>query len=149
LVSDEAAASGIQSLSIQDKQISAFTKGIPNYYGAKGGPFNEPDYYGYNDSEVIPQLTFDEGHYPEKAKLVTVSIQFSSSATENSKVMFLCYGTDAHGNGLKTAFSTGTLFVTPEYSLGGIVAFAACFCGYIIFKKRDSFSNLKKTINTN
>jgi hypothetical protein len=49
--------------------------------------------------------------------------------------MFLCYGTDAKGNVLKTAFSNGTLIVVPEY-MWGIVAFGACFGAFFLFKKR-------------
>jgi hypothetical protein len=122
LVSDEAKPGGIKSLSIQSEPILGYTKGAPCYYGSKGGPFSEPDYYGYNDSYTIPKLTYNEGHFPENAKNITINMQFSSVANANSKVMFPCYGTDAKGNVLKTAFSNGTLLVLPEYAFGGASA---------------------------
>ena len=140
LVSDEAAAGGIQSLTIDGVTISGYTEGTPSYYGANGGPFKELDYYGYNDQYVISALTYEQGHYPSSAKEVTVHLQFSSSASGNSKVMFLCYGTDANGNSLKTAFSNGTLIALPEYALGGLVAFGACFVAFFAFKKHRGFS---------
>ena len=136
LVSVEAASGGIQSLSINGAPVAGFTKGTPSYYGANGGPFNEPDYYGYNDSYSIPQLSYSQVHYPDNAQNITINLQFSSSATINSKVMFLCYGTDAKGQALKTAFSNGTLMVVPEYALGGLVAFGACFFAFAVFRKR-------------
>ena len=61
LVSEDAAAGGLQALSIEGTPISTFTMGQPSYYGANGGPFAEPDYYGYNDQYVIPSLTYSEG----------------------------------------------------------------------------------------
>ena len=136
LVSDEAASGGIQSLSINNVPVSGFTKGTPSYYGANGGPFSETDYYGYNDNYSIPQLSYSQGHYPDTAQNITVNLQFSSLATVASKVMFLCYGTDAKGQALKTAFSNGILMVVPEYALGGLVGLGACFVAFAIFKKR-------------
>ncbi|MCL5949961.1 MAG: hypothetical protein M1490_05735 [Candidatus Bathyarchaeota archaeon] len=144
LVSNEAAAGGIQSLTINETSVSGYTKEAPSYYGANGGPFKEPDYYGYNDHYVIPQISYNQGHYPDNAENITINLQFSSLATENSKVMFLCYGTDAKGHALKTAFSNGTLIVVPEYALGGLVAFGACFFAFIVFNKRYSFSVKKR-----
>ena len=145
LVSGEAATGGIQSLSINGVPVSGYTKGTPSYYGANGGPFSEPDYYGYNDRYVIPHLSYNQGHYPDNAQNITINLQFSSSATVNSKVMFLCYGTDAKGHALKTAFSNGTLMAVPEYALGGLVAFGACFFAFIAFRKhyRSSFQKIK------
>jgi hypothetical protein len=142
LVSDEAAAGGIKSLSINGTSISGYTKGAPVYYGANGGPFCQPDYYGYNDRYVIRTLSYSVGHYPDSAENITVNLQFNSSATVNSKVMFLCYGTDAKGASLKTAFSNGTLIVLPEYSFGGLVAFGACFFAFLAFKKKRYSSTL-------
>ncbi len=134
LVSNEAENGGLASLSIEGTLITTFTHGAPAYYGPNGGPFSEPDYYGYNDQYVIPTLTYSEGHWPESAKEVTVTVSFSSDATANSKVMFLCYGTDAKGQELKTAFSNGTLFVLPEYPLP-FLAVGGFFGAYAVFKK--------------
>lgn len=134
LVSNEAAAGGLATLQIEGTTISTFTTGYPTYYGTSGGPFTEPDYYGYNDQYTIPTLTYSEGHWPDNFKDVTVTITFSSSATANSKVMFLCYGTDANGKGLKTPFSGGTLFVVPEFPVP-LVAVGASFAALAVYKK--------------
>lgn len=135
LVSDEAAAGGIQSLKVDGVPIFGFTRGVPDYYDANGGPLSQPDYYGYNDSYVIPQITYSQGHYPDNAKDVTVSLQFSRSATSESKVMFLCYGITAQCKPLETSFSDSTLFVTPEYAVSGLFAFGACFGAFVFYKK--------------
>ena len=142
-VSDEAAAGGVQSITIEGTPITGYTHGTPAYYGASGGPFSEPDYYGYNDDYVIPQLTYSEGHHPENAKDIAITVQFSDSATPNSKVMFLCYGINAQGQGLKTAFSNATLIMpTPEYGLGSLMAFAVCISAFIAFKKSKTMKTV-------
>jgi hypothetical protein len=141
-VSDEAAAGGVQSITIESTPISDYTQGVPQYYGANGGPFSESDYYGYNDNFVIPQLTYSEAHHPENAKNIAITIQFSSTATPNSKVMFLCYGINAQGQGLKTAFSNGSLIIpTPEYGLGSLVAFTVCISAFLVVKKSGALSH--------
>jgi hypothetical protein len=133
-VSDDAATGGLESLWIESTQITTFTEGPPTYYGASGDPFQEPDYYGYNDQYIIPTLTYEEGHWPDNAKELTVTLTFSQTATTSSKVLFLCYGTTATGKGLKTAFSNGTLFVVPEFPIP-LVAIGASFAAYAVFKK--------------
>jgi len=52
-VNDAAQAGGLSSLSINGDPITTFTPGSPSYYGASGGPFSEPDFYGYNDQYTI------------------------------------------------------------------------------------------------
>jgi len=52
-VNDAAQAGGLSSLSINGDPITTFTPGAPSYYGASGGPFSEPDFYGYNDQYTI------------------------------------------------------------------------------------------------
>lgn len=42
-----------------------------------------------------------------------------------------------------TAGGTGGFFVVPEYALGGLLALAACFMGFIAFKKRSSIPSFK------
>jgi hypothetical protein len=37
----------------------------------------------------------------------------------------------------------GGVFVVPEYALGGLLALAACFMGFIAFKKRSSIPSFK------
>ena len=37
----------------------------------------------------------------------------------------------------------GGFFVVPEYALGGLAALGACFVGFVVFKKRSSFSHFK------
>ena len=49
-------------------------------------------------------------------------------------------GTDALLNDIVT---TGGFFVVPEYALGGLAALAACFVGFVAFKKRDSILSFK------
>ena len=68
LASNEAAAGGLKSLSIEGTPITGFTAGKPPYYVANGGPFQEPDYYGYNDAYLISQLTYNEAHHPDHWK---------------------------------------------------------------------------------
>jgi len=119
-ISNEAATGGLSSLKINGESISVWTPGLcPNWpvgpeEGGVGGPFSEPDYYGYNDTYVVPGgLTLDSGTR-EHPKILTVEVSFSPSATEASKVAFLSYGTDAKGNPAKTPFSGGTTFVVHE-----------------------------------
>ena len=138
-ISTEAKAGGLSALSIEGVQIATFTQGVTSYYGAQGGPFSEPDYYGYNDQYVIPQLTYQQIHFPNTWYQITVTVNFASSATENSKVMFLCYGTDSAGKSAKTPFSQGTLFVVPEY-ITPIMGISSCFAAYAVFRKRKFFT---------
>jgi hypothetical protein len=37
----------------------------PSYY-PPGGVFSEIDYYGYNDTYIIPELTYSQTHYPDR-----------------------------------------------------------------------------------
>ncbi len=134
LISDAAQAGGLESLSIEGTPITTYTPGEPGYYGASGGPFAEPDYYGFNDQYVIPQLTASEAKWPDNAKDVSVTVTFAAGAGSDSKVMFLCYGTNANGHSMKTAFSEGTMFVVPEYT-APIVGIGACFAAFVAFKK--------------
>jgi len=50
--------------------------------------------------------------------------------------MFLCYGFDVSGDGVKTPFNEGTMFVIPELlsTLMGMGAFGAAF-GLYWFRK--------------
>ncbi len=143
VISDQAQAGGLSSLAINGVPITTFTAGIPAYYGANGGPFSEPDYYGYNDQYVIPQLTYQQTHFPDQWYQITVTVDFASTATEKAKVMFLCYGIDSHGNPAKAPFSQVTLFVLPEY-VTPILGVAACFGAYIVFQKGKEFAKKRK-----
>jgi len=138
LASNEAALGGLKSLYIEGKPIIGFQKGEPQYYTANGGPFKEHDYYGYNDTYVIPQLTYDEAHHPEHWKQITVTVEFQPTATTNSKIMFLCYGTDAQGNSVETPFSGGTMFVISDLAstLIGLTAFSGAYITYTLRKHR-------------
>jgi hypothetical protein len=50
-------------------------------------------------------------------------------------------------NGITAATSgSGNLLVVPEYLLGGLAALAACFVGFVAFKKRSSVKILKSKI---
>jgi len=116
--------------------LTSYTPTIPSYYGANGGVFAEPDYYGYNDQYVIPSLTYSQVHYPDYYYPLQVTVNFSPEATTDSKVMFLCYGLDSKGDPAKTPFSGGTLIVaTPEYSYAAI-PIIMCLAAYAIYMKK-------------
>jgi hypothetical protein len=119
----------ISLLKIEDQVINTFTPGKPAYYGPNGGVFAEPDYYGYNDAYTIRQLTEAQAKWPDNHYTVTVTVEFGPHATQNSKVMFLCYGTDSADKPTETAFSKGTMFVVPEYIVP-IMGIGACFAAY-------------------
>jgi hypothetical protein len=138
LASDEAAEGGLKSLSIEGVPIKGFQTGKPPYYIADGGPFKEPDYYGYNDTYVISELTFDEVHHPDHWVQITVTVEFQSTATTNSKIMFLCYGIDAKGKPAETPFSGGTMFVIPDLAstLVGLTAFGGAYGLYYLRKRK-------------
>lgn len=119
--------------------LTSYTQGPPAYYGASGGVFQEPDFYGYNDQYVIPSLSYNEIHWPDHYYPLQVTVTFAPEATQDSKVMFLCYGTDAAGWPAKTPFSGGTLIVpVPEfiYVPFSIIACAAAYSIYI--KKKQN-----------
>jgi len=143
-VNTDAHDAGLQSLTIDGTPITVFNEGSPIYYGANGGPFAETDYYGYSDEYVIPTLSYAEGHHPDNAKEVSVTINFNS-AYPNSKVMILCYGLDAQDKGMKTAFSNGTLFQLPEYELGALASFGACAAAAILYGKRGQIRLARKS----
>lgn len=137
LASDEAASGGLQALSIEGIPIIGFQPGKPAYYQKSGGPFQETDYYGYNDTYTIPQLTFEEANHPDHWKLVTVTIQFSSSATVDSRIAFVCHGTDNNGLAAETPFTEQTLFVIPEFSsiILGLTAMVSAYGIYYMRKR--------------
>jgi hypothetical protein len=143
-INTDAHDGGLQSLTIGGTPITDFTHGSPGYYGANGGPFSENDYWGYNDEYGIPTLSYAEGHYPDDAKEVSVTINFNS-AYPNSKVMILCYGLNAQDKNLKTAFSNGTLFQLPEYALGALASFGACAAAAILYGKRGQIRLTRKS----
>jgi hypothetical protein len=134
LISNESQAGGLKSLSINNVPITTFNQGRPAYYTANGGPFQEPDYYGYSDQYVIPQLTYEQISYPKQWYQINATIEFASNATTQSKVMFLIYGTDAKGKPAETPFSGGTMFVVPEYTLP-LLNISACLIAYATYKK--------------
>jgi len=143
LISDEAQAGGLDSLTVNDgaraRAISSWTEGEPDYYNAAGGPFSEADYYGYHELPLA-EMGYDEVHWNDKpGRAVTVNIQFSSGATEASKVAFLCYGIDAKGQPVKTAFSMQTVFVVPELAtIAGLVSMFSAFGVYSIVKQKKT-----------
>jgi hypothetical protein len=139
LASEEAATGGLESLTVNGTPIIGFQSEKPPYYSAKGGPFQESDYYGYNDTFVIPQLTYAEAHYPEHWVQITVTVEFNLTATTNSKIMFLCHGTDAEEKSAETPFSGGTMFVIPdlESTLMGITAFGGAYGLYYLRKRKN------------
>jgi hypothetical protein len=133
LISDEAHDGGLESLSIEGTSITSFTEGKPSYYVPNGGPFQEDDYYGYNDAYVIGTLTKEQAEWPDKYFPVRVTVTFSETATEASKVAFLCYGINSAGNPVYTAFSEMTMFVIPEPMT--IVSIAAMFVAFGTLKR--------------
>lgn len=138
LASEEAANGGLKFLSIEGMPITGFQQGEPSYYWAQGGPFKEPDYYGYNDTYEIQQLTYDQVNYPNNWIQITVTVEFEPTATANSKIMFLCYGTDAKGKPAKTPFSGATMFVIPDLAstLTGLTAFGGAYGLYCLRKRK-------------
>ncbi len=144
LVSDEAQAGGLASLSIEGTPIIGYTEGQPAYYGANGGPFAEPDYYGYNDTYTIPELTYAQVHYPDNSYELSITVVFSSTATLASKVEILCYGTNGvgalHPTEWKTPFSGGTTFVIPYIAstAAAVAAVAGAFGLYKIKRKKSA-----------
>jgi hypothetical protein len=121
-------------------RLTSYTTGKPSYYGANGGVFKESDYYGYSDAYSIASLTYDQVHQSKSSYPLQVTVTFSAGATQNSKVMFLCYGTDAKGDSAETPFSGGTLIVAaPEFSVAP-VALLACFGAYAVYKRKNEKS---------
>jgi hypothetical protein len=137
LISDAAHDGQLTALSINGMPLTAFTEGDPAYYGANGGPFSEPDYYGYNDQYTITQLTYQQVHHPTNWYQLPVTVTFAENATMDAKVMFLLYGTDAKGLPVKTPFSEATLFVLPEY-VNPILALAAFAAAYLVYRKKST-----------
>lgn len=140
-ISDEALKTATVTIGVNTASpltLTSYKTGQPSYYGANGGVFAESDYYGYNDAYTIASLSYSQIHHPEYYYTLQVTVTFSSEATVNSKVMFLCFGTDAKGEDAKTPFSGGTLVVAmPEYAVAP-VAVLACFGAYAIYKKKNS-----------
>lgn len=140
-ISDEALSTATVTIGTNTTSpltLTTYKAEKPGYYGASGGVFAEPDYYGYNDQYVIPSLTYSQIHHPEHYYSLQVTVTFAPGATQNSKVMFLCHGTDSKGQEAKTPFSEGTLIVpTPEYAFAPI-PIIVCFAAYGIYLKRKS-----------
>jgi hypothetical protein len=108
----------------------------PPQYLPPGGLFSESDYYGYNDAYTIPELSYVQIHHPDSAYPLQVTVTFASGATQDSKVMFLCYGIDAKGDPAKTPFSGGTLFVLPEFELvAPVMVIGLCLVGFGVYRR--------------
>jgi hypothetical protein len=109
-------------------------------YGTSGGPFQLADYYGYNRDYTIPTLTQAEAdkNNPSPGFPIQAEITFSPTADINSKVFFLVYGTTNSGDYVKAPFSGGTLFVLPEYALGGLMGIAACIGAFAVYNVRKN-----------
>ncbi len=133
-ISDEAQSGGLRLVQVNGVTLNNYTASVPTYYNAQGGPFSEPDYYGYNDQYIIPELTYEQSHFPTNWYQITVTVQFAPDATQNSKVVFLCYGTDHKGLPAKTPFSGGTLFMAPEYTVPAL-SIVACLAAFSVVKK--------------
>jgi hypothetical protein len=140
-ISDEALSTAtvtIGSNTATPYTVTSYNAGQPSYYGASGGVFAEPDYYGYNDQYFIPSLTYTQIHHPGYYYPLQVTVTFSSSATQNSKVMFLCYGLDSKGDPAKTPFSEGTMIMpTPEFVYAPI-PIIVCLAAYGVYIKKKS-----------
>ena len=141
-VSEEAAQKATVTIApntINELTITTYTHtnpaSPPSYY-PPGGVFSEPDYYGYNDDYIIPQLTYAETHHPTNYYSLQVTVTFAPDATQESKVLFLCYGIDSKGDPAKTPFSGGTLFVLPEYWAPlAICGFLSAFLAFGAYRK--------------
>ena len=76
----------------------------------------------YTYSWTVPFSTLPNGEYPIKA----------------------VFEGDADYQDSSTVSAPNGLFVVPEYALGGLLALAACFVGFIAFKKRSSITSFKR-----
>lgn len=138
-ISVEAHSGGLESLAINGVSITGFNAGQdPNWPRGPGhsigGPFSEEDYYGYNDSYIIPGgLTLTNGTRINP-KILTIDISFSSSATMASKVALLAYGTDNKCRPAKTPYSGGVTFVVPELAVSLLTL--APFAAFGVYKLR-------------
>jgi len=142
LISHEAMDGGLKSLSIQGMPIVSFQEGIPPYYLNGDGPFREDDYFGYNDSYVLPSnLTYAEAHWPTDAKEVLVEVEFHPKATAESKVAFICYGMNFYSDIVKTSFKNQTMFMIPEFesAVMGLTAMCLAFGIYGLRKHKLKF----------
>jgi hypothetical protein len=139
-VSDEATQTATVTIApntAKPMTIKSYTVGKPSYF-PPGGVFSEPDYYGYNDAYSIAELTYSQTHHPTNHYDLQVSVTFAAGATENSKVMFLCYGIDSKGDPAKTPFSGGTLIVAlPEFAVAP-VAVLVCFAAFAAYRKQKT-----------
>jgi hypothetical protein len=141
LASAQAEEGGLQGLKINGHEItispSTFTPGIPSEYSKQGGPFKEPDYYGYNKETTLDPLTYQNAKYPTEWISIPITVTFSQAATENSKIMILISGTDSAGKPSLTPFSEGATFVVPEYLLGGLTALTVFLAAFAIIKRKN------------
>lgn len=136
-ISDEATKTATVTIAPNTAQpltIKNYTASQPAYF-PPGGVFTEADYYGYNDTYVISELSYDQTHHPTNSYPLRVTVSFSANATQNSKVMFLCYGIDSAGDPAKTPFSGGTLIVAAPEFMYAPVALLVCFAAYGIYRK--------------
>jgi hypothetical protein len=137
-VSDEAAQTATVTIAPNTAHpltLKGYKTTQPSYF-PPGGVFSEPDYYGYNDTYHIAELTYSQSHHPTNHYDLQVTVTFAAGATENSKVMFLCYGIDSKGDAAKTPFSGGTLIVAlPEFTVAP-VAVLVCFVAFAVYKKQ-------------
>lgn len=143
LISDAAHDGGLTQIELECSKAgpktyypSDFTSGFLTTYGANGGAFQEPDYYGYNDAFTITPLSKTEVSKSHSGYPITVTITFDSEADENTKIYFLAYGYTNNGKYVKAPFSEGTLFVVPEYPLGALAAVAAGFAALALVKTK-------------
>lgn len=138
LANNVSAKGGLSSLIINNSlTITQFTSGKPGYYKPNGGPFAAADYWGYNDTYIIPQLTSSDAQWPNKAVQLPVHVVFNGN---DAKIAILCHGMDAAGKPVYTAFSELTAFVVPEVAttLIGLTAFGGAFGLYGLRKYKKT-----------
>jgi len=141
LVSDDA-VDHIETLTvaetnvIQSGKISSPFKiepAVPPPY-KNNGVFNAPDYHGYISVD-FQELTYAQT-CKNKAHLdVSFTLIFSSNVESTAKVMIMIVGVDSAGQPAFSPISESQLFQAPEYAIGGLAAFGACFAGFAAFKK--------------
>jgi hypothetical protein len=83
-------------------------------------------------------LTYNQIHHPEYYYPLQVTVTFAPGATQNSKVMFLCYGVDSKGDAAKTPFSEGTLITPAPEFMYAPISIIVCLAAYGVYIKKKS-----------
>jgi hypothetical protein len=90
------------------------------------------------------ELTFTP---TDNSKAATLTIETPQNLPNNNYPVVVRAQNEASYKDYKTnSCLPGQLFVVPEYALGALMAFAACFAAFIAYKKRSSLPRLTHPI---